>query len=327
MNHKKSRKSSKGASSQKKPQGLHKLAPQDSPIKKNGVGARLRTSFLTGLIVVGPVGITVYIVWTFVSFIDSWVNPLLPKVWRPETYGYWIPGMGVVFSIIVLMIVGALAANLFGRTIVSLGERIVGRMPVVRGVYGALKQIFETVLSQSQTSFQKVGIIEYPRRGLYSIVFVSTETTGEIAHKCDAAQEGMTSIFLPTTPNPTSGFLLFVPNSDVLTLDMKVEDAAKLVISAGLVAPEYNAHGLGDLAGASELADLSPTAAQAQIGAVIGDASSEAENSETADRPENSRAPSAHAATPERSQTSRSPLPQTRKKRRRKPKRKGGGGA
>ncbi len=224
---------------QKEPQGLRKLAPADLPVKKAGFVARLRNYFFTGLVVVGPVSITIYIIWTLISFVDGWVKPLLPKIWQPETYGLWVPGIGVAFSIIMLVIVGAFVANLFGRTIISFGEQLVGRMPVVRGVYGALKQIFETVLSQSQTSFQKVGIIEYPRRGLYSIVFVSTKTTGEIHHKCNTTDEGMLSIFLPTTPNPTSGYLLFVPRRDVILLDMKVEDAAKMVISAGLVVPEY----------------------------------------------------------------------------------------
>ncbi len=221
------------------PQGLHKLAPTDVPVKKTGFIGRLRNYFFTGLVVVGPVSITIYIIWTLISFIDSWVKPLLPKIWQPETYGLWVPGIGVAFSIIILIIVGAFVANLFGRSIISFGEQMVARMPVVRGVYGALKQIFETVLSQSQTSFQKVGIIEYPRRGLYSIVFISTETTGEIEDRCNKSGEGMLSIFLPTTPNPTSGYLLFVPRKDVTILEMKVEDAAKMVISAGLVVPDY----------------------------------------------------------------------------------------
>ena len=230
------RKSSKG---RKRAQGLHKLAPSDLPVKKMGFIARLRNYFFTGLVVVGPVSITIYIIWALISFIDSWVKPLLPAIWRPETYGLSVPGIGVAFSILMLILVGAFVANLFGRTIIAFGEQMVSRMPVVRGVYGALKQIFETVLSQSQTSFQKVGMIEYPRKGLYSIVFVSIETTGEIKEKCDHTAGGMLSIFLPTTPNPTSGYLLFVPREDVIILDMKVEDAAKMVISAGLVVPDY----------------------------------------------------------------------------------------
>ena len=236
----------KNSSQNDEPQGLHKLAPTDLPIKKVGIIAKLRNYFFTGLIVVGPVSITIYIIWSLISFVDGWVKPLLPKIWQPETYNITVPGIGVAFSIIILIIVGAFVANLFGRTIISFGEQIVGRMPVVRGVYGALKQIFETVLSQSQTSFQKVGIIEYPRRGLYSIVFVSTDTTGEIHEKCNTSEKGMLSIFLPTTPNPTSGYLLFVPREDVTILEMKVEDAAKMVISAGLVVPEYQ-NGLKEL--------------------------------------------------------------------------------
>ena len=180
----------KSSSKKNEPQGLHKLTPQDVPMKKTGFIGRLRNYFFTGLIVVGPVSITVYIIWALISFVDGWVKPLLPAIWQPETYGLSVPGIGVAFSILILIIVGAFVANLFGRTIIGFGEQIVSRMPVVRGVYGALKQIFETVLSQSQTSFQKVGIIEYPRRGLYSIVFVSTPTTGEIHHKCNPSEQG-----------------------------------------------------------------------------------------------------------------------------------------
>jgi len=231
--------SDKSPENEDKLQGLHKLTPTDLPVKKIGFIARLRNYFFTGLVVVGPVSITIYIIWALISFVDSWVKPLLPSIWQPETYGLSVPGIGVAFSILILILVGAFVANLFGRSIVGFGERMVSRMPVVRGVYGALKQIFETVLSQSHDSFQKVGIIEYPRMGLYSIVFVSTDTSGEIKEKCDNSRDGMLSIFLPTTPNPTSGYLLFVPAEDVTILEMKVEDAAKMVISAGLVVPEY----------------------------------------------------------------------------------------
>ena len=217
---------------------LHRLAgtAERGPFR---LGARLRNYFLTGLIIVGPVGITVYVLWWFVTLVDTWVKPWLPVRYLPETYlPFTVPGVGLIFSITALMIIGALTANLFGRTLVSYGEMMLDRMPVVRNVYRALKQIFETVLSQSSSSFQKVGIIEYPRKGLYAIIFVSTTTSGEIDHK---VREGETllSIFLPTTPNPTSGFLLFVPEEDVIILDMSVEEAAKLVISAGLVVPSH----------------------------------------------------------------------------------------
>ncbi len=217
---------------------LHRLAgtPGRGPIR---LGARLRNYFLTGLIIVGPVGITLYVLWWFVSLIDTWVKPWLPDFYLPETYlPFTVPGVGLVFSILGLMFIGALTANLFGRTLVSYGEMMLDRMPVVRNVYGALKQIFETVLSQSNNSFKEVGLIEYPRKGLYAIVFVSTETRGEIDDKV-LKGEGLLSVFLPTTPNPTSGFLLFVPEKDITILDMNVEEAAKLVISAGLVVPEH----------------------------------------------------------------------------------------
>ncbi|MCF6198316.1 MAG: DUF502 domain-containing protein [Hyphomicrobiaceae bacterium] len=256
----------KSSGNEEAPQGLHKLAPSDLPVKKIGFIARLRNYFFTGLVVVGPVSITIYIIWALISFVDSWVKPLLPAIWQPETYGLSVPGIGVAFSILILILVGAFVANLFGRSIVGFGERMVSRMPVVRGVYGALKQIFETVLSQSHDSFQKVGIIEYPRIGLYSIVFVSTETSGEIKAKCDNSSEGLLSIFLPTTPNPTSGYLLFVPAEDVIILDMKVEDAAKMVISAGLVVPEYpkKKNGLAQPAYQNELKELAQEAGAAE---------------------------------------------------------------
>jgi len=204
-----------------------------------GFGARLRNYTLTGLVVVGPVGITLYIVWWFINFVDAWVKPFVPAAYNPETYlPISLPGIGLVFGIFILMVVGALTANLFGRTLVSYGEILLGRMPVVRNVYRALKQIFETVLSQSNNSFQNVGLIEYPRKGLYAMVFVSKATGGEIEKRTPNSDQ-LLSVFLPTTPNPTSGYLLFVPESEIILLEMSVEDAAKMVISAGLVEPSH----------------------------------------------------------------------------------------
>ncbi len=220
---------------------LAQLTQQPDDGKSGRVGAQLRNSFLTGLIIVGPVGITAYMVYSFVNFIDSWVKPYVPEQYNPETYlPFSIPGLGLIFAIFIIMVIGATTANLFGRSLVSYGESVLDRMPVVRNLYRAIKQIFETVLSQSGNSFQNVGIIEYPRKGLYAIVFVSTETSGEIADLCSEG-EPMLSVFLPTTPNPTSGYLLFVPSKDVKILDMSVEEGAKLVISAGLVVPEQKA--------------------------------------------------------------------------------------
>jgi len=222
-------------------EALTRLTSIDTKKSVLPIGARLRNYFLTGLIIVGPVGITLYVFWWFVNQVDAWVKPWVPQVYLPETYlPFTVPGVGLIFSIAVLMVVGALTANLFGRTLVSYGEMMLGRMPVVRGVYRALKQIFETVLSQSNNSFQQVGLVEYPRRGIYAIVFVSTPTKGEIDDKI-LKGEAVLSVFLPTTPNPTSGYLLFVPAKDVIILDMSVEEGAKLVISTGLVVPAYQA--------------------------------------------------------------------------------------
>ncbi len=224
-----------------------RLAHASSRRPRLRLGTRLRNYFLTGLIIVGPLTITLYIVWWGINVIDAWVKPLVPDRYLPDTYlPFAVPGAGLVFAIFGIAIIGALAANLFGRTLISYGELVLGRMPVVRNVYAGLKQIFQTVLSESSSSFQKVGLIEYPRAGLYSIVFISTDARGEIAARWQG-ETRLISVFLPTTPNPTSGYLLFVPEADVTELDMSVEEAAKLVISAGLVTPPYDASWVAEM--------------------------------------------------------------------------------
>ncbi len=216
-----------------------KLLKKDVKSRRSNIGARLRNYFLTGLVIAAPISITVYITWWFVDLVDNWFKPLLPAAYNPETYlPFAVPGVGLIFAIIMLMVLGALTANLFGRTIVGFGERFMDNMPLVRNLYKALKQIFETAVSQSNSSFQEVGLIEYPRKGLYALVFVSTRTKGEVLERAGHGKNGMLSVFLPTTPNPTSGFLLFVPEKDIEILDMSVEEAAKMVISAGLVTPK-----------------------------------------------------------------------------------------
>jgi len=201
------------------------------------LAARLRGYFLTGLIIVGPVAITVYVVWWFINLIDGWVKPLIPQAYLPENYlPFTVPGVGLIVGIFALMVIGALTANLFGRTIVSYGEMMLDRMPVVRGVYKLLKKIFTTVFSKTGTSFKRVGLIEFPRRGLFAVVFISNEPPDEVKEKVGNGEELMT-VFLPNAPNPTTGFVLFMPKKDVTLLNMTVEDGAKLVVSAGLVAP------------------------------------------------------------------------------------------
>jgi uncharacterized membrane protein len=201
------------------------------------LGARLRGYFLTGLIVVGPVAITIYVVWWFINLVDGWVKPLLPKAFLLETYlPFNVPGVGLIVGIFALMVVGALTANLFGRTIVGYGEMMLDRMPVVRGVYRLLKQIFTTVFSNSGTSFKRVGLIEFPRRGIYALVFIAGESPTEIQEKVGNG-EAMMTVFMPNAPNPTTGFVTFVPAKEVVLLDMSMEDGAKMVVSAGLVGP------------------------------------------------------------------------------------------
>lgn len=198
--------------------------------------ARLKTYFLTGLVVAVPIGVTLYLAWSFVTFVDELVLPLVPKgPLRDVLAAYNIPGLGLLILIVALTILGALAANLFGNALIVLGERIVNRMPVVRTVYTGLKQIMQTVVAQGDDTFQEVCLFEYPRKGIWAIGFVTTSTRGEISRTVD---KSMISIFLPTTPNPTSGYLLFIPKEEAHILDMSVEEGAKLVISAGLVVPD-----------------------------------------------------------------------------------------
>jgi uncharacterized membrane protein len=213
-----------------------KTAPRRRP--RRPFWLRWRANFLTGLVIVAPVVLTLYLVWTFITFVDDRIVPLVPAAYNPNSYLGWdLPGFGLVVFVVFTAVVGALTKNLFGRQIVVMAENWVDRMPVVRSIYNGVKQIIETVLSQSSgANFKQACLIEYPRRELWAIAFVSTETRGEI-HNRVGGEDGMMSVFLPTTPNPTSGFLLFVPRADVILLDMTVEEAAKLVISAGLVTP------------------------------------------------------------------------------------------
>jgi uncharacterized membrane protein len=204
--------------------------------RKRGALARLRGSFLTGLVVVLPVGLTIWLIWTVTGWIDSWVLPLIPYQFRPERYiGINLRGVGVIVFLIFTIIIGWLAKGLIGRSLIGWGEGLVDRMPVVRSVYNGLKQIAETVFAQSETSFDKACLVEYPRKGVWGVGFVSTAAKGEILARIP--DEEILTVFVPTTPNPTSGFLLYFPRRDVVFLDMTVEDAAKLVISAGLVYP------------------------------------------------------------------------------------------
>lgn len=205
-----------------------------------------RNSFLTGVVVIAPVGLTVWLVWTVIGWVDGFVLPFVPSQYQPEELlkailgedvRVNIRGLGVVFFLVFTTFIGWIAKGLLGRTFIRSAENLVNRMPVVRSVYSGVKQIAETVFAQADRSFEKACLIEYPRRGIWAIGFISTAAKGEVSKRAGSGQK-MQSIFVPTTPNPTSGFLLFFPAEDVIELDMSVEDAAKLVISAGLVYPE-----------------------------------------------------------------------------------------
>ena len=213
--------------------------------KKRGLMAGLRSSFLTGLVVVLPIGLTLYLIWTVTGLIDSWVLPFIPSAYRPdnlmryylgEDYVLNVRGVGVIVFLLFTIFMGWVARGLIGRSFLSWAEGLVDRMPVIRSVYNGLKQIAETVFAQTDQNFEKACLVEYPKEGIWAIGFISTKAKGEIAARFPEHDE-MLSVFLPTTPNPTSGFLLFVPATDVRMLDMKIEDAAKLIISAGLVYP------------------------------------------------------------------------------------------
>lgn len=218
--------------------------------------AGLRNNFLAGLVVVVPIAVTMWMIWTFVGWIDSWVLPFVPARYHPDSLidtffgdSEWfkmlfgedvrinVRGLGVVVFLMFTVFVGWIAKGLIGRSFLAWGESLVDRMPVVRSLYNGIKQIAETVFSQStETKFDKACLVEYPRKGIWAIAFISTKAKGEIDARIPV-DEDIISVFLPTTPNPTSGFLLFVPRHSVISLDMTVEDAAKLVISAGLVYP------------------------------------------------------------------------------------------
>ncbi|MGH0347581.1 DUF502 domain-containing protein [Sinorhizobium meliloti] len=209
--------------------------------KSGIIAARLRNYFLTGLIICAPLAITVWLVRSFIEWADGWVKPYLPSFYNPDNYlPIAIPGFGLLVAVVVITLVGFLTANLVGRSIINFGESLLNRTPLVRSIYKSLKQIFETVLQDQSSSFKRAGLIEYPSPGLWSLVFIATDVKGEIAARFDERGMDMVTVFLPPTPIPTAGFLLFVPRDKIIPLQMSAEDAAKLLISGGLVAPDYN---------------------------------------------------------------------------------------
>lgn len=216
------------------------------PVPRKPLFSGLRNSFLTGIVVIAPVGLTVWLIWTVIGWVDGFVLPFVPNSYQPETiikqiFGEEsqmnIRGLGVIFFLVFTTFVGWIAKGFIGRFFIRNAETLVHRMPVVRSIYSGVKQIAETVFAQSDRSFEKACLVQYPRKGIWAVGFISTVAKGEVKSKASAEGQ-LLSVFVPTTPNPTSGFLLFFPEEDVIQLDMNIEDAAKLVISAGLVYPE-----------------------------------------------------------------------------------------
>jgi uncharacterized membrane protein len=204
------------------------------------VMTRLRNNFLTGLIICAPLAITIWLTFGFIRWADSWVKPYIPTRYNPENYlNIAMPGLGMLIAILMITMIGFLGKNLIGRSIVSFGESVLHRMPLVRTIYKSLKQIFETVLKEQSTSFKKCGLIEFPSPGTWALVFISGDAQGEIAARLNENDEEMISVFLAPTPVPTAGFLMFVPRSKIIMLDMTPEEGARLLISGGLIAPDF----------------------------------------------------------------------------------------
>ena len=196
---------------------------------------KLKHYFVTGLLVVVPVALTLLVIRWLVGLMDHMLMTMLPEVLRPEElYGLHIPGIGLVVTLLVILLIGVLAANIFGRSLVTFSERLVDRIPVVKGVYMLFKQVSDTVLKRDRGAFRKVVLIEYPRKGIWAVAFVTGVSEGEVQQ---ITPKRLVNVFVPTTPNPTSGFYILVPDDELIELTMTVEEAFKLVISGGMVTP------------------------------------------------------------------------------------------
>jgi len=211
------------------------LRPVPKPPKRT-LFAWLRGRFFAGIVIAAPIAVTFWVLTFLIDFIDRIVQPLLPLALRPETYtSYAIPGFGLIVLIISLTILGAVATNLIGRSVISIGDRILLQLPVVKNVYSAIKQLVEVVATNTQDQFDEVVMVEFPKEGTWCVGFVSSKAKGQVK---DILGDNHIGVFVPTTPNPTSGFLMYVPADTVQKLNMTVEEGAKMILSAGLVVPD-----------------------------------------------------------------------------------------
>jgi len=231
---------------------------QEAAAPQTSVAGRIRNYFLTGLVVAGPLTVTAWLVWSFITWVDDVVRPVIPPAYRPESYLPWpIPGTGLIIAFIALTLLGFLTANLVGRTLIDLGEGVLSRMPIVRPIYKTMKQIFETLFSKSGSSFRKVALVEFPGPGMWSLVFLSQPPAGNLAQNLPEGEH--VSAFLPCTPNPTTGFFFYVARDKLIELDIGVETAMTLIMSAGMVQPDKDK----DLQ--KRLAAMAATAKAAQV--------------------------------------------------------------
>ena len=229
----------------------------------------LRNNFFAGVVVIAPIGLTVWLIWTAVGWVDSVVMPFVPNYWHPDSIinrmlenprgsPEWIEvnirGVGVVFFLVFTVLIGWVAKGLIGRSLLRTGEDVVSRVPVIRSIYNAVKQISETIFTQSDVKFERPCLVEFPRSGAWSLAFISAAPKGEILERLTSLSPGeeIVSLFRPITPNATTGYVIFVRRSEIIELDMTLEDAAKLVISAGLVYPEESAPAVQTLPAAAE---------------------------------------------------------------------------
>ena len=202
--------------------------------KPSGLMARIRNYFLTGILVTAPAALTIYLAVLFISFIDNHVRRLIPAEYNPEQYlPFAIPGLGVLIVLIAMVILGAFTTGYLGRLLVRIWEAMWARMPFVSGIYSTLKQIFETVFSQKSNAFRQVVLVEFPRKEAWSLAFVTADAPVEVKGALNDIE--MLSIFVPTTPNPTSGYLIMCNKKEIIPIDMTVEDGLKFVISLGIV--------------------------------------------------------------------------------------------
>lgn len=233
------------------------------PGAKPGIISRVRNYFLTGLVVAGPVAVTLWLIWWFVTWVDNFVRPLIPMAYRPETYlPVKIPGFGLIIAFVALTLLGFFTANLIGSRLIDLGQSLLSRMPIVRPIYRTTKQIFETLFSSSESSFRRVGLVEFPAPGMWSLVFLTQSPSASIAAHLPDSEH--VSAFLPCTPNPTTGFFFYVPRRDVIDLDITVEQAMTLLISAGIIQPGAAPEAQAKLAALAETARAAQAARNAE---------------------------------------------------------------